>query len=497
MKTSDLQSQYLSEEKLTHRPRPYVNHSISFKTACDAKERCKILDKIGLNVFQFPAKLITGVDMLSDSGTTTMTDRQWAALHEGDESYGSNRGFFALMETMQSLFGKGFFNDPAVKTPNAFIFHQGRPGEHALFSVIARQGTNMIIPSNGHFDTTRANIESNAIEAVDLFSDKLKNGNDGDLFKGNMDVKRLVALLKKRGKDIPLIYLTITNNTGGGQPVSLANIKAVAKVAKRFNKPFFFDACRFAENAYFIKKREVGYAKKPIKKIIKEMFSYIDGFTISFKKDGLVNMGGGIFIKDASMKTFPMLKAVASQLIDHQILTEGHPTYGGMSGRDIMALVRGLKTITCDQYLKARIEQVRRFGEAMKAKGVPVLTPVGGHAVYLDLNKFFKGTKLAKKDFGGISFTALLLGLYGHRACELGDFAFGTFDPKTKKETFPEVSYVRFAIPRLRYEEQDLMSVVDAVAELYKNRKKIPAINVSYGKALPLRHFKARFKFRA
>lgn len=484
-----------AEDKLKHKTRPYLNHSIEFKTPTTARQRLATLKEAGYNVFQFPAKLISGCDFLSDSGTTTMTNEQWAALHRGDESYGSNRGFFLLQKTINNTFGKGFFNNPADGISNAFIFHQGRSGENALFTAIGKTAKNMIIPNNGHFDTTEANIQNNGIKAINLFSKELLDKNDTTSpFKGDMDVKKLQKILEEKGKNIPLIYLTITNNTGGGQPVSMKNIKAVAALAKKYKKPFFLDACRFAENAWFIKKREKNYSKKNIKTIVKEIFSYVDGFSISFKKDGMVNMGGGVFIKETSRTKHKLLNHLCSTLIDFQILTEGHPTYGGMSGRDIMALVVGLQQVVENSYLDHRIGQVKAFGEDMAARGIPVLLPIGGHAVYIDVDRFFADTKHSKKDFGGISFTALLLGLYGHRACELGDFAFGTYNPKTRKETFPEVSYVRFAVPRLRYEQEDLLAVADAVEALYKNRKHIPAAKVVFGKNLPLRHFKARFE---
>jgi tryptophanase len=486
---------FLAEEKLKHQTRPFINHSVEFKTKTTTKTRCKALKEAGYNVFQYPAKLISGCDFLSDSGTTTMTNEQWAALHLGDESYGSNKGFFLLQKAINQTFGKGFFTSPAKGVNNAFLFHQGRSAEHALFSTIGTISKGMVIPSNGHFDTTEANIEHNNIKAINLFcKELLDKKNTNHHFKGNMHVKKLAELLKQKGKHIPLIYLTITNNTGGGQPVSMKNIKAVAALAKKYKKPLFFDACRFAENAWFIKEREKEYKRKSIPHIVKEMFSFVDGFTISFKKDGLVNMGGGVFIKDTSRKEHKLLNHLCKVLIDHQILTEGHPTYGGMSGRDIMALVVGLGQVVQKRYLDARIKQVQKFGNDMAKRGIPVLLPIGGHAVYIDVDKFFEDTKHTKKDFGGISFTALLLGLYGHRACELGDFAFGTYDPKTKKETFPEVSYVRFAVPRLRYEQEDLQAVVDAVEVLHTNRKNIPVAKTIFGKELPLRHFKARFE---
>ena len=494
MNLSSMIKSFPEESKLSVFPRPYVNHSVEFKKNYSPVERAKMLERVGLNVFFFPAEMITGCDFLSDSGTTTMTNRQWAALHLGDESYGSNRGYFQLIEIVRKTFGEEFFNNPELGRPNAFLFHQGRSCEDALFTALGRLGNGQIIPSNGHFDTTAANIEVNKIKAINFFSKELTDENCTSHFKGNMDTAKLKQLLKKNHQKVPLVYMTITNNTGGGQPVSLANIQEVAEIVHGYHLPFFIDACRFAENAWFIKTYEKECQKNTISEIVRKIFSHCDGFTISFKKDGLVNMGGGLFIKNNGffIKKYPKLPEA---ILDYQIIKEGHPTYGGMSGRDIMALVEGLKTIVNEDYLKYRISQVQRFGQAMLENKIPIITPVGGHAIYLDINKFFKGTKMKPEDFGGISLTALLLSLYGHRACELGYFAFGSYDGKTKKETYPDVNFVRFAVPRLRYEDQDLRACAEAVGVLHKNRNLIPKIKVIYGRDLTLRHFKARFAF--
>ncbi|MCR4263675.1 MAG: tryptophanase [Candidatus Roizmanbacteria bacterium] len=475
------------EETLAIPSRPYFNHSIQFKQSCTARERSTILENVGLNVFQFPSEFVSGCDLLSDSGTTTMTNEQWAALSLGDEAYGSNKGYFLLRDRIRKTFGAAF--------NVVYLFHQGRAAEHALFSRLSSLGRNLTIVSNGHFDTTQANIQMNRMNAVNLFSPELGRKDSTDTFKGTIDIGRLKKMLEKNHSSIPLIFLTITNNTGGGQPVSMANIRSTSELAHHYQIPLFFDACRFAENAWFIQQNEAGCRRKKISAIIKEMFSYVDGFTISFKKDGLVNMGGGLILKSDGLflKKHPQ---IGDELTNHQILTEGHPTYGGMSGRDIMALVYGLKTVVRENYLTHRISQIGLFGQTMLDNGLPVLTPFGGHAVYLDMNTFFEGTKLQPSDFGGISFTALLLARYGHRACELGNFAFGTFDPATKKETFPEVNFVRFAVPRLRYEAQDLENVAQSVKRIFDHRDLIPGVEVTEGKDLPLRHFKARFTFK-
>lgn len=482
------------EENLAAKPRPYINHSIELKKRFSAEERAKVLESVGLNVFFFPAEMISGCDLLSDSGTTAMTNEQWASLHFGDESYGSNKGYFALMDAIRETFGEEFFNDRSKPT-NAFIFHQGRPSEDALFTMIGKTGTGLMIPSNGHFDTTEANIESNKIKALNLFSPELKNPDSNLKFKGNMDVSKLKELLKKSADKVPLVFLTITNNTGGGQPVSMENIKEVATIASEYNIPLFFDAARFAENAWFIKMLENEYRNKSVKEIVKEMFSYADGFTASFKKDGLANIGGGLFIRDNGLfvKKYP---SIPDALMNYQMIKEANPTYGGMSGRDIMALATGLRTVINEDYLTYRIQQVNHFGRNMHKAGIPILMPPGGHALYLDINNFFEGTSMKPEDFGGISLTALLLSAYGHRACELGYFAFGKYDPETGKEIFPDINFVRFAVPRLRYETQDLDSVVEAVKALHEEKDKIPGIKVTYGRELQLRHFKAKFEFK-
>lgn len=474
--------------------RPYFNHSVQLKKTFTPRERARMLEEVGLNVFFFPAEMVTGCDMLSDSGTTTMTNEQWAALHIGDVAYGSNSGYFVLMRAVKDTFGDEFFNSHHLGKPNAFLFHQGRPAEDALFTMLGRMGRGMVIPSNGHFDTTQANIEANGMKAVNLFSEELKEEQTHERFKGNIDLGRLGRLLREKKGRVPVAFLTVTNNTGGGNPVSMENIAAASHLAHDHGVPLFFDACRFAENAWFIKKYEAGYARKGIPEIVREMFSHVDGFTISFKKDGLANMGGGLFLKDGGLfvRKYPKLP---DMLMNHQITKEGHPTYGGISGRDIMTVAEGLRTVVNEKYLSYRILQVQRFGEAMHRHGLPVLSPAGGHAVYLDVNRFFEGTGMRPEGFGGVSLTALLLAAYGHRACELGYFAFGSYDARRRRHLFPEVNFVRFAVPRLRYEDGDLDSVAESVKALYDEREHIPPVKVTYGLGLPLRHFKARFEF--
>lgn len=475
----------LMQFETAHKPRAYVNAAVRFHHTFTFEERLRAAEKAGWNVFQFPSEMLLGGDLLSDSGTTTLTMEQISAMFLGDEAYGSNYGYFKLIEAFEQAFGI------PQEESEVFIFHQGRAAEHALFTQVGKWGKGMTIPSNGHFDTTHANIEGNGIKAVDLFSPELKEAAYHP-FKGNMDTEKLEKLLEKDAENIPMVYITITNNTGGGQPVALENIKAVRALCDRYKKPLFLDACRFAENAWFIKTREPGCEKKAVTEIVRETFALCDGFTISLKKDGLSNMGGALLIR----KNAPFLKKhpqLLNELRDHQILVEGHPTYGGLTGRDIMVITEGLKTVVTEEYLKSRVDLVHGFGEYLQKNGVPVLAPFGGHAVYLDMNRFFEGTRHKPEDFPGIAFTGLLL-LKGVRLCELGAFAFGSVDPVTGKDIFPPNNFVRAAIPRNKYEPEDLRYVADCVSELYKNRENIPRAVPIHGKELTLRHFKAKFR---
>lgn len=516
------------------KPRPYRNAAVRFRNCSieDFDKRKDILIKeAGLNAFMFRSDMIPGCDLLSDSGTTTMTMEQWAAMLVGDEAYGSNEGYFELKEQLVYTFGSDWRREGAGSPENLFIFHQGRAAENALFSILRRllygkgkklekgfskglapelkerieskarsvrgrttdeNGGVFIVPSNSHFDTTQGNIEDKGMVPLNLPCREHIEGDEDFKFRGNMDTTELENLLENERERVPLVYLTITNNTGGGQPVSISNIKAVHAMAKRFKVPFFFDACRFAENAWFIKKNEDGYADKDIRDIVHEMFSYVDGFHISLKKDGLVNMGGALVLKGGGRfsESFP---GFAEMITDFQIMVEGHPTYGGLAGRDLKGVVKGLETVLRQDYLDARIGQVERFGGKLDGYGIPIIKPTGGHAVYIDMDRFFEGK--FKDEFMGVSFTALLL-IAGHRVCELGTYAFGEYDGENEIPPDPRVNYVRAAVPRLAYEDSDLFSTVEAVRVLFDNRDRIPGVEVEYGRDLPLRHFKSRFAFK-
>jgi tryptophanase len=504
-----------------------------------SKEQREIaLKETEYSMFSFPADLLI-LDFLSDSGSSSMTDLQWASLFHGDESYGRNKGYYVLLEAIRDTFERG--NEPKkainlilsgetnvkklmdelylksheggfvnggihqLTRPNAFLVPQGRCAEHLLFSTIGlilkerNPNKEYYIPNNGHFDTTEANIAANGMHPVNLFSVNLFENFPPDQmdvknpFKGNMDSKELIAFIEDKGvESIPLIYLTITNNTAAGQPVSLKNIKAISEIARSYEIPFFLDACRFAENSFFIKEFEEDYKNYSIAEIVKEMFSYADGFTISFKKDGLANIGGGLFIRDQGIfyKKFSDNGNIGTKLKEKQILTFGNDSYGGLSGRAIMSIAVGLYEVVKEQYLAERIRQVREFALKLSQKGVPVVLPAGGHAVYINLAKFFEGTDMKIDDFGGVGFTIELLKHYGIRACELGPFAF-EWDTKTPEQRKGILNLVRFAIPRNVYNTSHIDYAVAAITELYNNRDKIPKVEVSRGASLRLRHFQS------
>ena len=516
-------------------PRPYRNAMVNFRNCSihDLEERKDILvNEAGLNPFLFKADKIPGCDLLSDSGTTTMTSEQWAAMLLGDEAYGSNEGYFMLKDQIKGTFGDSWGNNggsaPGAKE-NTFIFHQGRAAENAFFSIlyrelrkrgaveqrplsadlvpelkeriqsrvdsIARGGVSpfYIIPSNSHFDTTEGNVEDKGMIPLNLPCREHLENNEDFGFRGNMDLEEMESLLVNEGDRVPLVYLTVTNNTGGGQPVSMRNIKLVRELTAKHGVPFFFDACRFAENAWFIKHKEEKYRSVSIPDIVHEMFDNVDGFHISFKKDGLVNIGGAILFRSGTPfdKLYPDFR---EELTDYQIMVEGHPTYGGLAGRDLKGIVIGLRTVTRIDYLDARIGQVDRFGKKLVDSGIPIVSPVGGHAVYIDVDKFFDGTS-HDVEFMGISLTALML-VAGHRLCELGTYAFGKFAGGQEIPPDPRVNNVRAAVPRLAYEDQDLFSAAEALKILYDARDRIPGVDVEYGRELKLRHFKSRFTFK-
>ena len=503
-----------------HEHRAYVNSAVRFHHSFTTKQRIEVAKQVGYNVFPFPAEMTAG-DYLSDSGTTTPTIEQLAESLKNDEAYGTNDGYHKLLKQFENVLGVNFLEYKKgllmhwwekvlvlakllLKKLHLFnkeewepyLMHQCRAAEHLLFTQIGKGHTGLIIPNNSHFDTTRANIETNNIEALDIPvpSENFSPESLEYRFKGNMDIVALKTLLKEKGDRVPLVYCTITNNTNAGQPVSLENLQAIRKLCDEYKKPFFLDACRFAENSWLIKQYEPGYSKKTPKAIAREIFSLCDGFTISLKKDGLSNMGGGLFVKKESelTKNYPN---ILGDLRVQQIVTEGHSSYGGMSGRDIMIATLGLETVITEEYLRYRITQVQKTGEYAKQLGLPVIEPFGGHAIYFDVKKFMEGTGAKPEDFSGIAITALLLTM-GPRMCELGAFAFGKYDPKTGIETSPPFDYIRMAIPRLKYEMEDIYYALDCLKHIHNNRDTLPRAVPVFGRDLPLRHMMARFELK-
>jgi tryptophanase len=433
------------------------------------EERIKILDAAGYNPFLISAENVI-IDLLTDSGTSAMSAKQWSGIMDGDESYAGSKSFFKFEKTVKKITGHNFI----IPT------HQGRAAEKILFTIVGGKGK--YIPNNTHFDTTRANVEFTGAEAVDLLNEQGKHPEIRADFKGNMDVEALEKFIKQTGaENIPLVMITVTNNSGGGQPVSMQNIKDVRSVCDKYNLPLFIDACRFAENAYFIKKREKGYADKSILEIAQEMFSYADGATMSAKKDALVNIGGFLSLNNEEL---------ATQCRNLLIVTEGFPTYGGLAGRDLEAVAQGLEEILDENYLQYRIRSTEYLGEKITAAGVPIIEPPGGHAIYIDAKSFLP--HVPPHQFPGQSITCELYLEGGIRAVEIGSVMFGKYD-NNGNVISPPMELVRMAIPRRVYTQSHIDYVAEVVIEVYKNRAKLGGYKFTY-EAPMLRHFTARFE---
>ncbi|MDD8031364.1 MAG: tryptophanase [Acidobacteriota bacterium] len=434
------------------------------------RERENILQKAGYNVFNIPAEKVF-IDLLTDSGTAAMSDNQWAGLMTGDESYAGAKNFFHLEATVKNIF--------CFK--HVIPTHQGRAAERILFEGLVKKGD--FVPNNIHFDTTRANVEVRGARAVDLVIDEAYDPDTIHPFKGNLDVDKLKKFIEKKGpKKIPLVMMTITNNSGGGQPVSVKNVKEVNQVCQQHKIPLFFDACRFAENAYFIKKREKGFEKKSVLEIAQEIFSYGQGATMSAKKDALVNIGGFITLDDDQL---------AEKLKSQLVLSEGFTTYGGLAGRDLEAIARGLEEVLEEDYLEYRINQVAYLGQLLDEAGVPILRPVGGHAVYLLADRFLP--HIPRHQFPGWALTVALYREAGIRAVEIGGVMFAHKDEKTGQEIFPALELVRLAIPRRVYTSAHLEYVAEALANLYKNRERVRGLRI-VRESQYLRHFTIRME---
>ena len=434
------------------------------------EQRKKILQEAGYNLFLVKAEDIY-IDLLTDSGTNAMSQYQWAGLMIGDESYAGCRNFYHLKDTVKELFGFDYF----VPT------HQGRPAENILFMLTVKPGD--YVPNNMHFDSTRAHVIDKGGIPVDLAIDEAYDMENEHPFKGNMDINKLEDFIKRVGREkIPLIMITLTNNTGGGQPVSMKNIREVKEVAKKYDIPLFFDAARFAENAFFIKEREAEFKNKSIKEIVFEMMSYADGFAMSCKKDGLVNIGGLLAMRDEA------LFERAKQLL---ILMEGFPTYGGLAGRDLEALSIGLREVIDEIYLRWRVGQVRYLGERLKDAGIPIVLPIGGHAVYIDIKRFLP--HIPQSQFPDNAFATTLYLEAGIRSAALGSTAFTEKDKKTGEVKYPKLELVRLTIPRRVYTNSHMDYVAEAVIELYQKKDQIKGLKMVYEPEV-MRHFSARFE---
>jgi len=434
------------------------------------EERERLILEAGLNLFAVPADSIY-VDLLTDSGTSAMSDRQWAGLMLGDESYAGSRNFFRFRDTVRELFG----------FPHVIPTHQGRMAENLLFSTVVKAGD--VVPNNIHFDTTRANVEHQGAQALDLVIEEGLDPQAPHPFKGNLDPVKLERAIRERGRDrVPLVMLTITNNSGGGQPVSMGNVKRVREVCLRHGVPLFFDACRFAENCWFIREREPGYRDKPVREIARELFSYGDGCTMSAKKDGLVNIGGFLALNDAGW---------AEKITNLLIMIEGFPTYGGLAGRDLEAIAIGLEEVTSEDYLAFRVGQVAHLGELLERGGVPIVKPVGGHAVYIDARRFLPHVPQA--EFPGQALAVALYREHGIRAVEVGSLMFGHRDTATGRDVFPTLDLVRLAIPRRVYTTEHMRYVAESVIDLYRERERLCGLRITY-EAPTLRHFTARLE---
>ena len=434
------------------------------------EERERLLAQGGFSLFAIPSEAVF-IDLFTDSGTSAMSDSQWAGLMQGDEAYAGARNFFHLQDTIREVFG----------FPHFVPVHQGRVAENLLFStLLTRPG--LIVPNNCHFDTTRAHVEANGGTAVDLVIAEGRVPQLHHPFKGNMDVSRLRRLLEEKRGDVPVCMLTLTNNSGGGQPVSLANVRAVSELCREHGIPFYIDACRFAENAWFIQQREAGQARRSVAEIAREVFSYADGCTMSAKKDGLANIGGFLATRD------PELLEVVKQRL---IVIEGFPTYGGLAGRDLEAVARGLKEALDENYLRFRVGQVERFGALLTAAGIPIMRPTGGHAVYVDAQQLLP--HIPQTQFPAQALSVALYREGGVRGVEIGSVMFGREHPKTGELIPAPMELVRLAVPRRVFTNSHLEYVAGVLEDIAAQRHTLKGLRMVHAPKV-LRHFSARFE---
>jgi tryptophanase len=445
---------------------PFKIHSVEPIRVTTRAQREEALSAVGYNLFGLRAEDVL-IDLLTDSGTGAMSAEQWAGIQRGNEAYAGAPSYFRFVDAVRNLF----------PFEHVLPVHQGRAAERVLFAAIGEKG--LVIPNNTHFDTTRANIEYSGAEALDL---PIPEGLQPSLrhpFKGNMDVVALEALLEERGADVPLVMVTVTNNSGGGQPVSMENLHSVRGVCDRYGKPLFLDACRFAENAWLVKMREPGYEETPVADIVREMASLADGMTMSAKKDPLANIGGWLALNDDEL---------AERCRNFEILTEGYPTYGGLAGRDLEAIAQGLTECVDEDYLRYRIRSIAYLGEALESGGVPVVVPFGGHAVFLDARGLL--SHLSPMEYPGQVLACALYEEGGVRSCEIGTVMFGRDASGTEQPA--RMDLVRLAIPRRTYTQSHIDYVIEVVTRVAARATSLRGFEITSQPA-QLRHFTARF----
>jgi len=431
------------------------------------EERRRLIRAAHYNLFNLHADDVL-IDLLTDSGTSAMSSAQWSAIMRGDESYAGSPSYYRFEAAVRAL----------MPFRHIIPTHQGRAAEKILFSIVG--GPGRIIPSNTHFDTTRANIEATGAEALDLVIPEGRDPESRHPFKGNIDLDRLEALLRTKRDRVPLVMLTITNNAGGGQPVSMENIRATHELCRKYGVPLFFDACRFAENAYFIKLREPGYAERSVRDIVREMFSYADGMTMSAKKDAFANIGGWLALNDDNW---------AQEARNLLILTEGFPTYGGLAGRDLEAIAVGLEEVIHEDYLQYRFASVQYLGRALERMGVPLMQPVGGHAVYVNAGKLLP--HIPPLQYPGQALAVALYEIGGIRSCEIGSVMFGRQADGSEQPAPLEL--VRLAIPRRVYTQSHFDYVIECFELLLQEKDRLPGYRIVW-EPPRLRHFTARFE---
>jgi tryptophanase len=446
---------------------PFRIHSVEPLRFTTEDERARAIREAGYNLFNLHADDVL-IDLLTDSGTGAMSRDQWAAIQHGDESYAGAPSWSVFLESVRELF----------PFEHVIPTHQGRAAEKILFSAIG--GPGRVVPNNTHFDTTRANVEFTGAEAVDLVIPEGREPTTDHPFKGSMDLAALEALLERQADRVPVVFVTVTNNSGGGQPVSLENLRGVRHLCDRFEVPLFLDACRFAENAWFIKQRERGQGERPVVDIVREMASLANGMTMSAKKDGLANIGGWLAMNDDGL---------AERCRNLTILTEGFPTYGGLAGRDLEAIAQGLREVVDEHYLRYRIRSTAYLGEALAGAGVPVVKPFGGHAVYLDARALLP--HVPPLAYPGQSLAVALYEAGGIRSVEIGTVMFGRRPDGTEEPAAMDL--VRLAIPRRTYTQSHVDYVIEVVCSVAERATSLPGYRI-VAEPPQLRHFTARFE---